>query len=456
MPKYSIFTFGCAMNASDSERIERHFERNGWKKSLDPDDSDLVIVNMCSVRQSAVNRVFGRAGYFSKLKKNNPKLKTLLTGCFLKHDFENLKQIFDIILPVSRLAEFSQAVKKGKKRHVFLGRPVKEGIGYLKEEKAEKKTTSFIPVSIGCDSFCTYCVVPFVRGKETCRPAKDIVKEARKSIRQGSKEIWLLGENINSYRFLEPSGKMIDFADLLKMIDEIPGRFWIRFISSHPKYFSEKLIETIANSKKATKYLSLPVQSGDEEILKRMNRGYTLKEYEKTIEKISKKIPGCFLSTDAIVGFPGETRKQFLNTAKLFKKTKFDMAYISQYSPRRGTLAFRMKDTVSDKEKEKREKELNEILKKTAFEKNKGFIGKTVEVLPQSFKNGILTGKTKEYKTIKIEGPASLIGKFVKAEVIGCLAWGLKGKIKKGARSPYGNMEEGKDSPFSLQGSENI
>jgi len=427
MKKYFIITFGCAMNVSDSERIEAHLQRNGWKKSPSPESSDLIVVNMCSIRQSAVNRVFGRMKFFSKLKKKNPKLKTMLTGCILKRDFEKLRAGFDFILPVSRIASFSKIAKKGERTHIFLKRTEKEGIKYLKQGKT---ATSYIPVSVGCDNFCTYCVVPYTRGKETCRAPEEIIKEAKESIRQGTKEIWLLGENVNAYNHPDLKKKTVDFADLLRKIERIPGYFWIRFISSNPKYFSEKLISTISDSEKITKYLSLPLQSGDEGILKRMNRGYTAREYEKTVEKILEKIPECFLSTDAIVGFPGETEKQFQNTAKLFEKLKFDMAYISQYSPRRGTEAFKMKDNVPREEKIRREMILNDILKKTAFEKNEKLVGKTVEALPQFFKNGILEGKTKEYKTIKFEGPASLIGKFAKVEVTECLPWGLKGKEK--------------------------
>ncbi|MGB2762736.1 MAG: MiaB/RimO family radical SAM methylthiotransferase, partial [Minisyncoccales bacterium] len=288
--------------------------------------------------------------------------------------------------------------------------------------KYTTKFSAYVPIIIGCNNFCSYCVVPYTRGPEISRPAGDIIKEVKSSVKQGYKEIWLLGENVNSYK--NPKHQIpINFANLLRMINDIPGDFWIRFTSSHPKDFSDELIKTIVKSKKITPYISLPIQSGDNEILKKMNRPYTVRDYKNLVKKIREKIPNVTLSTDIIVGFPGETKKQFKNTIKLFKEIKFDMVYISQYSPRSGTIAYKMKDTVSHQEKEKRDKVLTEVLKKTALKNNKKYIGKIVEVLPASpdsrasrggpeyERKGWIIGKTREYKTIKFQilrGPTSL------------------------------------------------
>ncbi len=276
----------------------------------------------------------------------------------------------------------------------------------------------------GCNNFCTFCVVPYTRGREISRPAQEIIYEVKNLVKKGCKEIWLLGQNVNSYKFKE-----INFSKLLKMADEIPGNFWIRFTSSHPKDFSEELINIIYSSKKVTEYLNLPVQSGDNEILKKMNRPYTIEKYKEIIRKIREKIPAIVLSTDVIVGFPEESEKQFQNTVNLFKEIKFDMAYIAQYSSRPGTKATNLKDNVPHVEKERRWKILSEILKETALEKNKQYIGNIVEVLVDEQKNGFLIGKTRGFKTVKFKGLNFLVGNFVKIKIINALPWGLKGEI---------------------------
>ena len=320
---YYIITFGCQMNKSDSERIAAALKREGYRPAPQINGADLIVVNMCSVRQSAVDRIYG---LFPKLK--NRKLKTVLTGCMLKKDRVKFKEFFDEIW------------EKPKKISV---------------------PSKFIPISNGCNNLCTYCVVPYTRGRLVCRPQKEIIKEAKAAIKSGIKEIWLLGQNVNQYC----SGK-VNFAGLLKTVNDLPGDFSIRLTSPHPADFTNELIETMAKCKKAAKYLNLPVQSGDNQILKKMNRPYTVKQYKELVKKIRKKIPDINLSTDAIVGFPGETKKQFENTAKLFKEIKFNLAYVAKYSSRPGTAAFLIKDNIPQKEKKRREKILQEIVAKTA------------------------------------------------------------------------------------------
>ncbi|KAF5437683.1 tRNA A37 methylthiotransferase MiaB [Candidatus Methanophagaceae archaeon] len=337
--------------------------------------------------------------------------------------------------------------------------PEKFGIDYLKTApKYKNNFSTYIPIMTGCDNFCSYCVVPYTRGPEISRPPEDILNEARNLIEKGCKEIWLLGQNVNSYKSKIPNPKFqtnpksqipINFAELLKIINDIPGNFWIRFTSPHPKDFSDELAETMAKCEKAAPYLNLPIQSGDNEILKKMNRPYTTGHYKNLVEKIKNAFKkqrkglekNIFLSTDVIVGFPGETKKQFENTAKIFKEIKFDMAYISQYSHRSGTAAFKLKDDVSHEEKKQREKILTEILKKTALENGRKFKGKEIEVLISksrimNYESGILIGKSRHYKTVKIQLNAKrrnlnadLIGKFVKVKIIGIKPFGFEGKI---------------------------
>jgi len=389
------------MNKNDSERIAMVLEKKGYKPASKINEADLIVVNMCSVRQSAVDRIFGLSQRFEKLKIQNPKLKTILTGCILKSDRKKFVKCFDQILSFKDLLKY--------------------------QPKYLNNFSAFVPISNGCNMLCTYCVVPFVRGKLICRDHKEIIKEVKNLVKKRFKEIWLLGQNVNDYH--SPTNSSVNFPKLLKMVNEIPGNFWIRFTSPHPSNFSNELIETMAKSQKITPYLNLPVQSGDNIILKKMNRPYTAEQYINLVKEIREKIPGICLSTDIIVGFLDETKKQFENTVKLFKEIKFDMAYIAKYSPRPGTVAFKLKDNVSPKEKERRYKILTKILKETALEKNKKYIGKEVEVLVDEIKNGFLIGKTKTYKTVKIQSKENLIGQFIKVKISKISPFGLRGVI---------------------------
>jgi len=320
------------MNKSDSERIAAVLENKGYKpiKAVFPAEAlasaDLIVVNMCSVRQSAVNRVYGLVQKFKKLKEKNPKLTTILTGCILKKDKEKFAKYFDYILDIKDLLKWP----KIKPRY-------------------SNNFSAFVPIMTGCNNFCSYCVVPYTRGKEISRSAIEIIKEVKNLVNRGYKEIILLGQNVNSY-----CSKLINFPKLLKMLEKIPGNFEISFMTSHPKDLSDELIETIATSKKIKKEIHLPVQSGDDEILKKMNRGYTVKKYTALIKKIRERIPEVKISSDIIVGFPGETKKQFANTLTLVKKLEFSKMYVSKYSPRQGTVAFNLKDNISQEEKERR------------------------------------------------------------------------------------------------------
>ncbi len=420
--KYFIFTYGCQVNKSDSEKITAVLENIGCQPAKNEERANLIIVNMCSIRQSAVDRIFGLAPKFKKLKSKNIKLKTVLTGCVLKKDKEKFKKQFDLIFNIKELTNLSQKLNIHKQNHHSV---CKDKKNYLTiQPKHQTSFRAYVPIIVGCNNFCSYCVVPYTRGQEISRPSKEILAEIKNLVKQGYKEIWLLGENVNSY-----VEQKINFPKLLKMINKIPGNFWIRFTSPHPKDFSDELIDVISVCKKVTEYINLPVQSGDDNILKKMNRPYTVKQYKNLVKKIRKKIPNVCLTTDIIVGFPGETKKQFQNTVKLFKEIKFNMAYIAQYSKREETIAAKMKDNISHQEKERRDKLLTKVLKQTALENNKKNIGKIMEALPEKTKGKFLIGKTKTYQTIKFEGPKNLIGKFIKVEILDAIPLGLKGKI---------------------------
>jgi len=329
--KYFIKTFGCQVNFSDSERIASFLEKKGYKSAPNMEGADLIVVNACSVRQTAIDRIFGLKQKFACLKA-----KKILTGCILKSDKRKFKEFFDKVLDIEE----------------FLG---KNYLSNLKP-KCEFSESAFVPIMTGCDNFCSYCVVPYTRGREISRPTQEIIDEVKRLIKRGYKEITLLGQNVNSYKY--------GFAKVLKMINDIPGNFQIKFLTSHPKDMSDELINAIAKCKKVAKEIHLPVQSGDNEILKKMNREYNISQYKNLVKKIRKKIPDVKISTDVIVGFPGETKKQFQNTVKLFKKIKFNKAYINKYSSRAGTAANKLKDNVPLKEKKRRWNILNEIANK--------------------------------------------------------------------------------------------
>ena len=311
---------------ADSERIARKLEMSGYKMATKIESVDLVVLNACSVRQSATNRVYGR---IRELGIKNKELKIIIAGCVLKEDKKKL-------LAKDKNIEFWHPDE------YFDLTPI-----------SSNSNAAYIPIMTGCDNFCAYCAVPYTRGRERSRPAKDIIKDAKSAVQKGAKEIWLLGQNVNSYKY--------DFPKLLKGINNIDGNFKIYFMSSHPKDFSDKLIKTISENKKVSGEIHLPVQSGDNAILKKMNRKYTIGHYKNLIKKIRKAILEVKISTDVIVGFPGETEKQFQNTVKLFKELKFSKAYIGKYSPRPGTPAAKMKDDIPIEEKKRRWEILNEI-----------------------------------------------------------------------------------------------
>ena len=331
------------MNESDSERIAGFLEKQEYKSAPNMERADLIVVVACSVRQSAIDRIFGL-----KKKFKNLKSKKILTGCVLKSDKKKFQEFFDEVLTINE----------------FLGK------NYLElQPKHSNPKSAFVPIMTGCDNFCSYCVVPYVRGREISRPAGKIIREIKKLIKSDYKEIVLLGQNVNSYNggqssvFTEDCPP-VSFVKLLKMVNAIPRNFQIKFLTSHPKDMSDELINTIAKCEKISKEIHLPVQSGDNEILKKMNRGYTAEKYLNLIQKIKAKIPEARITTDIIVGFPGETEKQFQNTVKLFKKVGFSMAYINKYSTRHGTVAAQFKDDVPLSEKKRRWKIINDLANK--------------------------------------------------------------------------------------------
>lgn len=423
--KYQIFILGCQMNYADAERVAAVLNKLGYKKTPSEKDADLIIVVACSVRQSAVDRIYGKIEQWRQMKKGR-KLITILTGCVLPYDKNKMKRYFDIILDIKDILKLPKFLSKYN-----FNIPTKNYL-CLKPQYSSKYS-AFVPIMTGCDNFCTYCAVPYTRGREYSRPQKEILAEVKQLVKKGYKEIILLGQNVNSYGH-QKDKIYIDnkpFINLLKAINAVPGYFWLRFISNHPKDMTEDLIKVLLKLKKVTPYIHLPLQAGDNMVLKKMNRPYTTKQYLEQVKLIRKYIPGVAITTDIIVGFPGETTKQFNNTLRVAKKTKFDMAYLAQYSPRPGTAAAKLKDDVPKEEKKRREQALNVLIKQTALKNNKKLLNTVQEVLVDGFKDGFYYGRTKTYKVVKFKAAKNLIGQFARLKITRAEPWKLEGNIKK-------------------------
>jgi tRNA-2-methylthio-N6-dimethylallyladenosine synthase len=398
MKKYYIKTFGCQMNVSDSERIASFLELHKFKPAKDINKADLIIFNTCGVRQMAEDRVYGQI-HNLKVKSQKSKVKIILTGCLAnrKDVQRRLKDKVDLFceikdfpaviasacLPGRQVAKQSRNLKNcSYECEIAAVASLPRNDNYLSiNPKYADKHTAYIPIMTGCNNFCSYCVVPFARGREISRPIEEIIKEINNLFKNGCKEITLLGQNVNSYKFTVKNWKIknlkliencklkivnydtIKFPALLDILASSYSRIKFRFLTSHPKDFSNELIKVIAKNKNISREIHLPVQAGSDKILKLMNRPYTQKKYLDLIQKIRKGIPDATFTTDVIVGFPGETKKYFLETVKVFKKVNYTEAYINKYSPRPGTAAWKLGDPIAWEEKKRREKILREIIK---------------------------------------------------------------------------------------------
>ena len=417
---YHIITIGCQMNKSDSERMRSLLDDNNFTEA-NREKAGIVILNTCGVRQSAEDRIYGLV---PKIKKMNPDSLIVLAGCLsLREDVkERIGKYVNIWLPAMEIPHLLKLINEDDFDDSLDPRE------YLSiVPKYNSQISAFVPIGNGCDNFCAYCVVPYARGREAYRDKKDVLREVKSLVENDYKEITLIAQNVNSYF----SGE-VKFPELLKSASEVSGDFWLRFATSHPKDMSDELIQIIAENDKLCEHIHLPVQAGDDEVLSRMNRKYTIKHYKGLIEKIRDKIPNASISTDIIVGFPGETNMQFENTVNLFRELKFDMAYIAQYSPRPGTAAEKMRDDVDKEEKIRREKELTRILRQTALENNKNYLNNEVCVLIEGInKKRNLYGKTRTSKNVRIIGdcPDSLVGTFQNIKIEEVEDFGMKGYL---------------------------
>lgn len=404
------------MNYSDAERITTVLDLLGYKKTEKESEADIIITVACSVRQHAIDRIYGAIKKWERMRRKKP-LVTLLSGCVLPADKKKMSEAFDYIFTIDEIGKLPEMLKGD----ATLG---KENISdYLSiHPKYDSNFQAYVPIMTGCNNFCSYCAVPYTRGREKSRPKKEILGEIKELVERGYKEITLLGQNVNSYEY--------GFSKLLGEIDRIKGDYRVYFYSNHPKDMGDELINTIAGLKHFPKYIHLPLQAGNNNVLKKMNRHYTKESYLELVGKIRKAMPEVVLTTDVMVGFPGEGRKEFQDTASVMEKAEFDMAFLAQYSPRPGTVSSKTPDSISKTEKARREKALTTLLGKTAQKHNILLIRKAVRVLVDGEKNGKWYGRTDGYKVVEIKTDRTLkLGQFITVKIEKTGPWKLIGTI---------------------------
>ncbi len=435
--KYIIETFGCQMNENDSERLSGMLSEMGYSESFKRAESDLVIFNTCCVRENAEQKVYGHLGALKKLKEKNPELIIAICGCMMQQPevVEHIKKVYkhvDIVFGTHNLYKFPELLNTAidTKATVI---DVWDSTGSIAENMPITRKDSlkaWVTVMYGCNNFCSYCIVPYVRGRERSRSMEEIKNEVQKLAQEGCKEITLLGQNVNSYG-KDLAGEYT-FAGLLRELNTIEGIERIRFMTSHPKDLSDELIYAIRDCEKVCEHLHLPVQAGSTKILDDMNRRYTKEQYLELLEKVKTHIPGIALSTDIIVGFPGETEEDFAETLDVVAKARFDMAYTFLYSKRTGTPAATKEDQVSEETKKERFDRLLALQNTISREINDELLGKEVEVLVEGLSKSsktTYTGRTRENKIVNFKGSPELVGKLVTVKIDTIQTWSLVGKV---------------------------
>ncbi len=410
------------MNKADSDRLAWRLGQLGYQQVGRAEEADLVILNSCVVRQSAEDKVVNKLANLRPLKMKRPDLILALTGCMVDSQTEKLKSRFPFVDFFLKPQEFDPLLTYAEEKS--------SGLERNPSFPSSLPPTTFVPIIQGCNNFCTYCIVPYRRGREKSRPMSEIIREVQDFVQRGVKEVTLLGQNVDSYGHDLPDKP--DLADLLQELNQIEGLLRIRFLTSHPKDMTQKLIEAVASLDKVCEHISLPVQAGDNEILKVMRRGYTIEQYKELVARIRSTIPEVALSTDVIVGFPSETREQFQHTVDLIRELRFDVVHVAAYSPRPGTIASRkFEDNVPLAEKRARLQELERIQENIAAEINAGLLGREVEVLVEGKKKGKWQGRTRTDKLVFFESEADCLGQLVKVKIEHTSPWSLQGKLIK-------------------------
>ena len=430
-PLAFVHSFGCQQNVSDGEKIKGELIKIGYELTDDYSSAQLIIFNTCAVRENAEDKVYGTIGDLKHFKEQNPDTVIAVCGCMAqqKHVVEKIRSTYrqvDLVFGTFAYNEFYQMLWEvvSKRKRVFNISENSLDINEDFKQFREDKLRAYVPIMYGCNNFCTYCIVPYVRGRERSRKPDAVINEVRQLVENGYKEITLLGQNVNSYSY--------GFPELLRSINNIPGKFRIRFMSSHPKDASKELIDTIMDCDKVCKCLHLPVQSGCDRVLKAMNRHYDIAQYMAVIEYARSRSSDFSFSTDIIVGFPGETYEEFCETKDIIKTVKYDNIYSFVFSKRSGTKAAELEDNISDKQKGLWLRELLLEQREISSQWLSRFVGRTVEVLVESegrTGEGYLTGKNDEGIIVEFAGNKKYIGEFVQVRIIKAMNWALSGEL---------------------------
>ena len=434
VPLAFVDTYGCQQNEADSERIRGMLAAAGYAMTDTEEGADIIVLNTCAIREHAEQRVFGNVGALTHTKRRHPRQKIFLCGCMMgqpavsdriKHSYPHVDGVFS----THHLWEFPELLLRvlttGKR--VFA---VADEAGSIAEDIPVLRTNqlkAWVSVMYGCNNFCSYCIVPYVRGRERSRQPEDILKECKEVIAAGYKEITLLGQNVNSYG--KDLGLGIDFADLMAQVAQLDGDFRLRFMTSHPKDASKKLFDTIAKYPKICKQFHLPFQSGNDRVLNVMNRRYTSAQYLELVDYGRSLMPDLVLTSDVIVGFPGETEEEFEDTLKLIERVGYDALFTFIFSPRGGTPAAKMEDPTPKAEKNRRFDRLVQLQNKISEEKHRSYIGKTFTVLVDGRDGENLTSRTDGGRLVRFPGEDSLMGQFVEVRITDCTTWSLVGEI---------------------------
>ena len=435
-PLAFVETYGCAQNTNDSEKLKGMLADMGYDFCDKTEDADLILYNTCAVRENAELRVFGNIGALKHLKRKKPSLMIGVCGCMMQqeHIAQTIRTKYphvDMVFGTHALYRFPEILDKAMAdSRVFDiaddGGAIFENISYKRDEPPLAK----IPIMYGCNNFCTYCIVPYVRGRERSRSAENILCEIAEAAQQGYKEIMLLGQNVNSYGNDLDGG--LTFAQLIAEACKIDGIERLRFMTSHPKDISDELIEVMAREEKVCKQLHLPIQCGSDRVLKKMNRKYTRAQYLEIIKKVRDKIPNIVLSTDIIVGFPGETNEDFEETMSVLREVEYDLVFSFIYSKRKGTPAAEMEDCLTDEEKHRNFDRMLELQNEISKRKNDKYEGKVEKVLVESVSKTneeYLSGRTDGGKIVNFRGDRSLIGKMLDVKITESKTWSLLGEI---------------------------
>ena len=434
---YTVVTFGCQMNARDSEKLEGILEAVGYQKTEQEERADFVIYNTCTVRENANQRVYGRLGYLGKQKKKHPHMMIALCGCMMQeeHVVEKLKKSYrfvDLIFGTHNIFRFAELLCQAMDSDRMVVDIWKDTDQIVEDLPVDRKYSfkSGVNIMFGCNNFCSYCIVPYVRGRERSRNPEDILKECRTLAADGVTEVMLLGQNVNSYgKNLNPP---VTFASLLSQVEQIPGIKRIRFMTSHPKDLSDELIRVMAESEKICRHLHLPLQSGSSRILKKMNRRYTKEQYLELVDRIRAAVPDISLTTDIIVGFPGETEEDFQETLDVVRKVRYDSAFTFIYSKRSGTPAAIMEDQVPPEVVKDRFDRLLQLVQEISRQMSSRFTGTVQEVLTEEI-NGqdpsLVTGRMSNNLLVHFPGDASMIGSYRKVRLDECKGFYYMGTL---------------------------